>query len=1234
MRQFFKRLLLPIALVAVTQTSIVSAESIRLIGPSGEVQSSPQFSSDIVRNSSSRNEPSRVIGPTSNSDTLWSIATRIRPSTQVSVQQTLLAIYRLNPQAFENQNIHSLLPGSTLRIPSLEQVSSVSTQEAVNVMAAHQARLNQQPSVNTSPSVKQEVVSTPVKPEAPKAEQTSETSVVAKPEPVPALEKTTPSEATGSDSEIQALEEKNHRLRLMLAEVQTEVSGLKQELGDENRIRSEVEKLLAEERMKREENQRLAPSQLDQLLSNGWVVAGLALIPGLLIALLVMLFLGRRSSSNTQQDISQTPMNAVPDASVAPIIPAEQSLDDLDEELLLDDDLFGSMDDGESLFAEDNDKQEEDKQEEQPNLSEDENFGFDDADLDFDLEGEDGEDLFAAIDDSGDLDTDFTDSLSSSSGISVSGEEKALGLEEMERALDEVSENDDEDDDVGFDLSDDGDMSQEDIETLLTSDEDSEELESPTLDQSLLDELFSQQDDDDDTEDLLNFDSLLDDDSEAGEDSKTEGDDNLATSFASDEELDDLFANIEAQADLDQLEANSKDESALLEEPLDDSLFDLEDTALLDELVTNDTLENELDATDDDIMSELDELLDESEQSGIPEFDENSTDLLDEFVGELSEDPEGYDSFLSETEDEQEKDEGLELFDELLDIEKSSSEQDQDFNSKNFIDDLINNAPESDPLLDEDDFDLSSDLDESFTDDEFDFNPEIEGLDKESDVDTLVESSEVSEEAKSESASTDVPEEVIANEFGIPQDDDWVFDEEDALADSETVAEAPEAATEEQLSVEELQQPEEDVTAEEANDESADIAAEFDDVELPEYTEEDALADLETVAEAPEVAAEEQLSVEGPQQPEEDVTAEEASDESEDIAADFDDVEFPEYTEEDALADSETVAEAPEAVAEEQLSVEEPQQPEENVTAEEANDESEDIAAEFDDVELPEYTEEDALADSDAVTGENDAPVAEDALVEFDDLDLPEYTEDDALVDSEIVEQDSDDEELVAKNEVNLTDIAKQEFDEQALSDWLSEDDEQSASFDFDKPIDPQSIDSAGMDIEAMLEVGGEDWNGFNLTPDQQATISDEVPEAERDVWQPENQVQEPEVAEENWGSQDVFEEFDPSTSQFMTIDELMAQTELDDGESLNLDEEELKLDVGLNEFPDVIGDVSDFDVDNNAEAASKLDLAKIYIEMNDDKGAIKLLEEAIVDGSDDIRQQAKHLIDVINGRA
>ena len=1072
MRQFFKRLLFPIAIAAVTQTSIVSAESIRLIGPGGDVRTTPQFSSEIVRNRGTGSEPSRVIGPTSETDTLWSIATRLRPNSQVSVQQTLLAIYRLNPQAFEDQNIHSLIPGSTLRVPSLEQVSSVSTQEAVNVMAAHKARLEQQsvpaPKNTSEPVSTSTTTETTPEPEV----KTQASEALQQPAPTdvtPQPEATVPPVAADAESEIRALEEKNHRLRLMLAEVQTEVSGLKQELGDEDRIRSEVEKLLAEERMKIEENQRLAPTDLDQLLSNNWVVAGLALIPGLLIALLVMMLLGRRSKSDNQEQVTQTPLNPTPDAPEAPIIAGDQNLDDLDEELLLDDDLFGSMDDSESLFGEEKEQQEGDENEPKA----EESFAdLDDDELDFDLEGEDGEDIFAAIDDSGDLDTDFTELSSSNSGISVSGEEKALGLEEMERTLDQASESED-DDDVGFDLSDDGEMSQADIESLLASDE-PEELESSTLDQSMLDDLFDQQNEADDSEDLLNFDSLLDDEA-APEKETTAG-------ITSDEELDDLFANIEAQADLEQLEADANQES----------LFEEDNTALLDDLLDEDSLEDEGEASDDEFLSELDDLLGESGDSDIPDFDENSTDLLDDFVGELSEEPEGYDSFLSDADSKEDKDEGLELFDELLDIEKSNSEEDVDFNSENFIDDLINSSPDSDPLLDDDEFDLDSLDDESLADDDFDFNPEIEGSNPESEQKTVDDRSESEPESDvKDSSEAESPQEteVIANEFGVPQDDDWNFEED---ASEHTV---------------------------------------------PEQSESPAV---------------------------EDPAAEQADAEPETALVDPDDI------------------------------------------------------AEFDDSELPEYTEDDALAESgDSEPAES--PAAEEAAAEQADAE-PEQVD---------VEPESEPD----NNEVNLSDIAKQEFDEQALSDWLSDDQVQDSGFDFDKPMDARSVDSAGMDIDAMLEAGGEDWNGFNLTPDQQATISDEVPETEREAWQPEIQVEEPQVAEENWGVQDNFDQPEPSAQKFMTVDELMAQTEQGDYD-LNPDEEELKLDVGLNEFPDVIGDVADFDVDNNAEAASKLDLAKIYIEMNDDKGAVKLLEEAIVDGSDDIRQQAKHLIDVINGRA
>ncbi|EKO3371161.1 AAA family ATPase [Vibrio fluvialis] len=1474
MRQFFQRLLLPLAVAAVTQTSIVSAEGIRLIGPSGEVQSSPQFSSEIVRNaaSSANSEPSTFFGPTTEQDTLWSIATRLKPSAAVTVQQTLLAIYRLNPQAFENQNIHSLIPGSTLRVPSLAQVNSATTQEAINIMAAHQARLNQgdvKPAIQPAPIAKPQPVV--------EAKTQQATAKVAETVTVPAMVDTVKPEVekvekqiAASDTELVALEEKNHKLRLMVAQMQSEVDNLKQELGDENRIRSEVEKLLQEERVKRDEAQKLAPSALDQLLSNGWMVGLLALIPGLLIGLLVLMLLSRRSKSSSTEPTLQPAQTATPEAAIAPVTVGEPEIDGLDDELLLDDDLFGDTDDSEKLFSDEVDSKDED----------DIFADLDESDLDFNLEGEDGQDPFAGIDDDGDLDTEF----GSNSGISVNSEEKALGLEEMERALDEATHNaNDDDDEAAFDLSDDGDMSQAEIESLLANDGEVEDLESDAIDQSMLDELLSGFDQEDDTADDLDFDTLLDDNldelmSDPIERELTQTD----VKMTSDEDLESLFNSIESQADLDTLEAEADnfEETALLDELIDEDVtLDSDSTDLLDELIADEDGLDTLELDEDfDVASDklLNELLDESAPEPSEEFDHNSPTLLDEWV-EKEEQPVKTENVASESVEEPVLDDGTEFFEELLEIEQLAQEPTAEFNSDNFKDDLLSSVPEHDPLLEE--FNLDDDEESSFEDEAFDFNPEIEGTD-----------SGAAMQPEETPTAVTVPE-PIANEFGVPQDDDWLLDEEsestseivedsqplssadfmaeldgaenteivesvrdnvsettsasddndverdffaaelddesfdfdelelaeyseeDALADAmaqpelsgepeaevkeeNLAAEFADAQADDEFEFDDLDLPEyseedaladamaqpelsgepeaevkEENLAAEFADAQADDEYEFDDLDLPEYIEEDALADAmaqpelsgepevkeeDLAAELTDVQAEDESEfddLELPEYSEEDALADamaqpELSGEPEvkeqdlaaelaDVQADdefeFDDLELPEYSEEDALADAVTkpelsgepevkeeglVADFADAQAEDELEFDdlelpeyseedaladaiaqpelsgEPEVKEEDLAAEFADAQAED-EFEFDDLELPEYSEEDALADAMAqpeLSGEPEVKEEglaadfadaqaedefefddlelpeyseEDALAdalaqpelsgepevkeeglaadfadaqaedefEFDDLELPEYSEEDALADS-IASSDTDPERSVPEAEagIDFEAMAHQEFDEHSLNSLL-DDNEESEGFSFDQPIDAQTIDSAGMDIDAMLQMGGEDWNGFSLTPDQQATIPDEVPEEERAVWQSDIQNQQPEVATENWATQEDLADFDPQEKHFMTIDELMAQVEREET-AFNPDDEELKLDVGLNEFPDVIGEISDVDVDSNSEAAGKLDLAKIYMEMNDEKGAVKLLEEAIVDGSDDIRQQAKRLIDVINGRA
>src|SRR5699024_5131861 len=74
-------------------------------------------------------------GPIDDNDTLWQIALNARSDRSLSVHQTMLAIQRLNPDAFINGNINLLRKGQVLRLPSADEVRSLSRTEAVREVA-------------------------------------------------------------------------------------------------------------------------------------------------------------------------------------------------------------------------------------------------------------------------------------------------------------------------------------------------------------------------------------------------------------------------------------------------------------------------------------------------------------------------------------------------------------------------------------------------------------------------------------------------------------------------------------------------------------------------------------------------------------------------------------------------------------------------------------------------------------------------------------------------------------------------------------------------------------------------------------------------------------------------------------------------------------------------------------------------------------------------------------------
>jgi pilus assembly protein FimV len=109
-----KRFLLTLVCCSPLLFSPSSSFSLNLIGPNDqEVASYGQY------------------GPISEVETLWGISTIVRPDSSLSIQQTLVAIYKLNPSAFYQGNINKLLPGTIIQVPTYEFVQQQTAQEAI-----------------------------------------------------------------------------------------------------------------------------------------------------------------------------------------------------------------------------------------------------------------------------------------------------------------------------------------------------------------------------------------------------------------------------------------------------------------------------------------------------------------------------------------------------------------------------------------------------------------------------------------------------------------------------------------------------------------------------------------------------------------------------------------------------------------------------------------------------------------------------------------------------------------------------------------------------------------------------------------------------------------------------------------------------------------------------------------------------------------------------------------------
>lgn len=168
---------------------------------------------------------------TNANDTLWDIALRVRPDSSVSVQQTMLAIQRLNTDAFIGDNINMIRRGQVLRLPDIEQIRALSSREAIGEVARQNQLFENRRNV---PLTSQPLTPPPSAPATPDAAPRGELSVVSVDNAEPGTQ-TVSGQSTELDARIASLEdvlavqrEEADRAALLNAEL-TERLGLLEE---------------------------------------------------------------------------------------------------------------------------------------------------------------------------------------------------------------------------------------------------------------------------------------------------------------------------------------------------------------------------------------------------------------------------------------------------------------------------------------------------------------------------------------------------------------------------------------------------------------------------------------------------------------------------------------------------------------------------------------------------------------------------------------------------------------------------------------------------------------------------------------------------------------------------------------------------------------------------------------------------------------------------------------------
>lgn len=394
-------------------------------------------------------------GPITSADTLWRIASRYRQNPDLSVYQVMMAIYQLNPSAFENENFNYLVDGAILNLPTERYIARVDVNQArlkaQQDDSVWQANDGQAANGAKVPLVKPESAAS--KDDLTQTKQVIEDKITALDAEQNRQFTAIRQQFAESINSVQSLLDDNRKLIERLDGVDTEITSLRGRVDEE--LQTQMDQMLAMQNellaiSKQAEAQRQADLQKGNF---DWLTDPIFL--GALVSLLSLSILGlfamwliRRNKSDISSDslsdlessnsamMQSDEMDDLSDAL------ANELTDELDDDV--DDDLFGDDDLLDDVLSEE-------LQESLDDALDDEFETFDDlGDENLDPIIEEATDALD-IDSDGLLDQDDLDSL-----FDEDGDEEEL-LAEIDEGLSE---------DDAFDLATD-----DDLDSLLADDD-------------------------------------------------------------------------------------------------------------------------------------------------------------------------------------------------------------------------------------------------------------------------------------------------------------------------------------------------------------------------------------------------------------------------------------------------------------------------------------------------------------------------------------------------------------------------------------------------------------------------------------------------------------------------------------------------------------------------------------------------------------------------------------------